>query len=191
MKRYLTGLFIFVFLFRTYAGGDATSAPKNDSLITANYSSIKWMTLEQAQEAQKKNPKKILMNIYATWCRWCKLEDSLAFRNVEIANYINDNFYAVKFNAETKGTVTFKGKPFSFIKDENYFVNELTPYLLNGKMSYPGLVIFDESANVVSVRNGYIEPVYLELVLNYYASNSYKEMKLEEFDDEFIGKIQE
>ncbi len=185
-----------VFCLSSSAAGNSTTnvdtiQAKNNSTKTYADAGINWMTLEQAQEAQKKNPKKIFMNIYASWCRWCKLEDSLAFKNSEIVNYINSNFYPVKFNAETRSTVTYKGKQYNFIKDENYFVNELTPFLLNGKMSYPGAVILDESANVVSVRNGYTESGYLELVLNYYGSNSYKQMKLEDFDDEFIGKIQE
>lgn len=184
-----------LYLWSNAAGNSITTVDtihaKNSSPKIYADTGIKWMTLEQALEAQKKNPKKIFMNIYASWCRWCKAEDSVVFHNTEIADYINRNFYPVKFNAETKSTVMFKGKPFNFIKDENYFVNELAPYLLNGRMSYPGIVIFDESANVVNVRNGYMEPVYLELVINYYGSNSYKQMKLEDFDDEFIGKIQE
>lgn len=191
MKKFYLLLFcISFFCGHSFAGGN-DPVVKIDSSLLYTDTAIKWMSLEQAQEAQKKNPKKIFMHVYATWCRWCKMEDSVAFRNSQIADYINRNFYPVKFNAETKNTVTFKGKPFNFIKEENYFVNELVPFLLNGRMSYPGMVIFDESTNVVNVRNGYIEPVYLELVLNYYGSNSYKEMKLEDFDDEFIGKIQE
>ncbi|MCX6199908.1 MAG: DUF255 domain-containing protein [Bacteroidetes bacterium] len=192
MKKFYLLLFCFsVFCHSSFAGGNDSVSAKNDSSNLFGITNIHWMTLDQAQEAQKKNPKKIFMHVYATWCRWCKMEDSVAFRNSQIADYINRNFYPVKFNAETKSTVTFKGKPFNFIKDENYFVNELAPYLLNGRMSYPGTVILDESTNVMNVRNGYIEPVYLELVLNYYGSNSYKEMKLEDFDDGFIGKIQE
>lgn len=195
-KVYALVICITVLCLSSYAAGNSittvdTIRAKSSSPKTYTDIGIKWMTLEQAQEAQKKNPKKIFMNVYAAWCRWCKMEDSVAFKNSEIADYINNNFYPVKFNAETKSTVTFKGKSFNFIKDENYFVNELAPFLLNGRMSYPGTVIFDESSNVVSVRNGYIEPVYLELVLNYYGSNSYKQMRLEDFDDEFIGKIQE
>ena len=142
-------------------------------------------------DAQKKNPKKVLFFIYTTWCRWCRLEDSLVYKNKEISHFINQNFYPVKFNAETRTTVMFKGVSFEFMKDEKIFANALTPYLLNGKMSYPGTVILNETGSVINVRNGYIEPVYLELVLNYFAGNAYKEMKLEEFDDEFVGKIQE
>ncbi|HRG89202.1 MAG TPA: DUF255 domain-containing protein, partial [Chitinophagales bacterium] len=46
---------------------------------------IKWMTIEEAEAAQKTNPKKILLHVYARWCRWCKLQDSLTYHNPEIA----------------------------------------------------------------------------------------------------------
>lgn len=32
------------------------------------FGQIKWMTLEQAIEAQKTEPKKILIDFYADWC---------------------------------------------------------------------------------------------------------------------------
>ena len=39
----------------------------------AQEASINWMTIEEAQEAQKKNPKKIMMDVYTKWCGPCKM----------------------------------------------------------------------------------------------------------------------
>ena len=33
---------------------------------------INWMTLEEAQAANQKNPKKIFMDMYTSWCGPCK-----------------------------------------------------------------------------------------------------------------------
>ena len=127
---------------------------------------IKWMTIEEAESAQRKNPKKILVNVYAKWCRWCKVEDSASYKNREIAHYINQTFYAVKYNAESKAPVEFKGVRFGFIDDENIYVNEFTRYLLNGKLSYPGTVFINEQGNLISSKNGYMDAYYLEAVLH-------------------------
>ena len=32
------------------------------------FSQVNWMTMNQALDAQKKNPKKILVEFYANWC---------------------------------------------------------------------------------------------------------------------------
>lgn len=77
--------------------------------------------MEQALEAQKKNPKKILIRFL-----WqigvvlvSKWKNTLC--NVEILKYINENFYAVKFDAEGNEFVTFNGKQFS---NPKYDVNK-------------------------------------------------------------------
>ncbi|MBP6730984.1 MAG: DUF255 domain-containing protein [Chitinophagales bacterium] len=152
---------------------------------------IKWMTIEQAEAAQKVNPKKVLVCVYATWCRWCRLEDSLTLKNAEIARYINANFYPVRFNAECRTTVTYKGVKYAFISDQNKWVNEFTNYCLNGKLSYPALAFFDEAGRLVNARNGYMDAYSLEPLLSYYGTNSYKQIGYKEYESDFEGKIPE
>mgnify|MGYP000536572778 FL=1 len=68
------------------------------SLVSAQ--EINWVSLEEAVELQKKNPKKIIMDVYTSWCGPCKMLDRNTFQNKDVAAYINKNYYAVKFNAE-------------------------------------------------------------------------------------------
>ena len=42
----------------------------NSNLILAQ--KIQWMSFSEAQEAQKKEPKKIFMDVYTEWCGPCK-----------------------------------------------------------------------------------------------------------------------
>ena len=60
---------------------------------------IEWMTLAQAMEAQKAEPKKIFMDVYTDWCGPCKLLDKNTFQNPDVSSYISEHYYAVKFNA--------------------------------------------------------------------------------------------
>lgn len=151
---------------------------------------INWMTIEQAEAAQKANPKKILIHIYATWCRWCKMQDSVTYRNPDIVQYINENYYPVKFNAENKQTVTYKGVKYQYLQDETHLAHDFTRYLLNGKLSYPAIVILGESGNVLDVRHGYQQAYYLEPVLYYYATNAYKIQRYSDYESDFEGKIE-
>ena len=74
---------------------------------------INWMSFEEAIDAQQKNPKKIIMDTYTAWCGWCKKMDKETFTNKDVVNYINENYYAVKFDAEGNDVVNFKGNSFT------------------------------------------------------------------------------
>ncbi len=61
---------------------------------------INWVTFEEALKLQKEKPKKIMMDVYTNWCGPCKMLDRNTFQNKDVANYVNEHYYAVKFNAE-------------------------------------------------------------------------------------------
>ena len=49
--------------------------------VNAQESEINWMSLEEAVQAQAKNPKKIMMDVYTSWCGPCKMLDKNTFQN--------------------------------------------------------------------------------------------------------------
>jgi thiol:disulfide interchange protein len=73
-------------------------------------SEIKWVTLDELQELNKKEPRKVFIDIYATWCGPCKLMDKKTFADPDIVQYVNENYYAVKLNGEGKQQVNIFGK---------------------------------------------------------------------------------
>ena len=50
--------------------------------------SIQWMSLEEAVEAQKKEPRKIMMDVYTQWCGPCKMMMANTFTNANVINYV-------------------------------------------------------------------------------------------------------
>ena len=70
------------------------------------------MSMNQALEAQKKEPKKIFMDAYTVWCGPCKMLDKNTFSNSDVIEYVNENYYPVKFNAEGNEEINFKGQVF-------------------------------------------------------------------------------
>jgi thioredoxin-related protein len=150
---------------------------------------INWMTWQQAQEAQKQHPKKIFVDVYTEWCGWCKRMDATTFSNAEIIKYMNENYYAVKFDAEQKEPILFNGKEYKFVPQGGRGYHELAAYLMNNKMSYPTTLYLDEKLELLTPLPGYQEPPMLETVLNYFGSNAYKTTKWEDFDANFQGKL--
>ena len=83
------------------------------SMGFAQKGKINWMTVEEALAAQEKEPRKIMVDMYTNWCGPCKMLDKHTFQNKDVADYVNENYYAVKFNAEGDGDIKFKDKTFS------------------------------------------------------------------------------
>ena len=69
---------------------------------------IRWMSMNEALEAQKKVPKKIIMDVYTSWCGPCKLLDKNTFGNKDVIKFVNNNYYPVKFNAEGTESITYQ-----------------------------------------------------------------------------------
>lgn len=138
---------------------------------------IKWLTLEQAVAAQKKNPKKIMMDAYTVWCGPCKMLDKNTFTNADLINYVNKNFYAVKFNAEGNDVVNYKGNKltnpnFDPSKTGRNSQHQLSQVL--GVKAYPTILFLDENAEVIAPVIGYRTAQELELYLKYYKEDKHK-----------------
>ena len=69
------------------------------SFNTSRKEKIKWLSLGELQTAYAKNPKPIIIDVYTSWCGWCKVMDKNTYSNDKVADYINEHYYAVKFNA--------------------------------------------------------------------------------------------
>jgi len=142
---------------------------------------VKWLTFQEAIALHKENPKKILIDLYTDWCGWCKVMDEKTYSQVEIANYINENFYPVKFNAEQKEEVEFNGHTFEFVPSGRRGYHQLAAALTNNKLSYPTTVFMDEELRIIQPIAGYLKAKQMEPILLYIGDDHFKTTKWEEF----------
>lgn len=182
MKRNLfTGLVLIAAILFTLPGKAQT--PQTSS---ANSEKIKWMDIEEAAKLNQKKPKKIFVDTYTDWCGWCKKMDASTFINPVIVKYMNDNFCAVKFNAERKDTVTFNGKNYINTNPSGQkSSHQLAMELLGGRMSYPSFVFLDENLGKITIVPGYRKAPEFEAILHYIGENAYKNQSFEEFNATF------
>ena len=145
---------------------------------------IKWYSLAEAEKLQKESPKIIMIDFYTDWCGWCHKLDKISYSNDTISNYINRNFYPVKFNPETSDTITFNGKIYNSINTgkgkRKKYIQEFAIQALEGKLAYPSIIYLDENFNKVGTH-GYSEPKNLMPILMYFAEKVFKSTSFENF----------
>jgi len=131
----------------------------------AEITTKKWVSVEEAVSLTKIDQKKILVDVYTDWCKWCKVMDQKTFSDAEVADYLSKNFHLAKFNAEQKETLIFNGKEYNFKPNGKRGYHEFTVEILNGQPAYPSLVLFDSHLNKLEVIRGYKSPEELLKIL--------------------------
>ncbi len=132
---------------------------------------IHWMTVEEVEKALKTEPKKVMMDVYTSWCGPCKMMMANTFTNPNVIKYINKNYYAVKLDAEYPNQIMFKGKAYNNpTYDPNRKgrngVHELSRAF---KVSaYPTIVYFDKDFKIITANSGYKNPKQLEMYLKFF-----------------------
>ena len=78
---------------------------------------INWVSFEEAVKTNKTKPKLMLIDVYTSWCGYCKKMDRTTFQDSVMIDFLNDNFHCAKINAEMSSDVIFNGDTLGFIKD--------------------------------------------------------------------------
>lgn len=138
--------------------------------------SIKWMSWEEAMERSATEPRKIIVDIYTVWCTWCDKMDEYTFSDPEIAHYINERFYPVKFDAEQKIKLKYKDKEYGYSKAGKRSYHDLAKELMGGRFSFPTIVFLDEELNVIQCVAGFKTPQQFQQITIYFADDHYRKV---------------
>ncbi len=146
---------------------------------------IKWMSIQEAEELNKTAPRKYFIDVYTDWCGWCKRMDMSTFKNPAVVKYLNENYYCVKFNAESTEKINFNGMTFLPGKPKansrTQPVHGLASALLQGRMAYPSYSFMSSNNELIYILPGFQEVDILLDYLDFIAKDYYLTMTMEEY----------
>lgn len=181
MKKYLC-LSVALLVASFSAVAQHKTAPANTPAGTKT-PAVKWVPMDDVLALAAKNPKKIFVDVYADWCGPCRMMDKMTFSDPQIADYLNKNFYPVKFNSERRDSLVFNGKTYKFntayASSRGPGINEFT--LALSVNSYPSVVYMDAKGQPITIVPGFVQPNEMLPILVFFAEDYYTHTSWEDF----------
>lgn len=138
---------------------------------------IQWMSWSEAiaqMEADQK-PKKIMVDLYTSWCGYCVKMDRETFKDPLVIKYINEHFYPVKFDAEQRKSLRYANHTFNFDPNKGKRgVHLLAFALTDGRLTYPSMVYLDETQKRIAISPGFKPADSFMRELRFVGDNHYK-----------------
>lgn len=147
---------------------------------------ISWITFEELEVKMAEEPKPILIDMYTDWCGWCVRMDRKTFGNKSVASYVDSHYYAVKFNAESKESVVFKGRTYVFKPEIG--MHELASELMMGNRSFPCIVFMEKDMMSVFPVMGYKRVNEFEPIVRFFAERSGSGQSFNEWYEGFVAR---
>ena len=139
-------------------------------VVAQNNEAVRWISFEQLDDSLSVKPKKVIISFYADWCAYCKKMDRVVYTKPEVIKKINEEYYAVKMNTESRDTIAFDGDIFTN-KTQTSSRNPIheIPLLLASRegqpFSLPATIFLDESFKVRKRYFEYLSPKKMLLAL--------------------------
>ena len=151
---------VLLFIIILFTGFHSFSQ-ENETLVLKTYS------FEEVTQLQKEEKRPIVIFIHTSWCKYCLAMKKNTFTNQNIIQKLNDNFYFVTFNAETKKNITFNNHTFKFKPTgKNTGTHELASTLTNNNLTYPSIVFLSSKNYVLHTENSFLDPKTLLKILH-------------------------
>ena len=146
-------LFLLIFIFGISATG---------------FCQLKSNSFEEIDILQQIQKRKTIVFIHTNWCQFCQRMKSTTFKNQEIIQKLNSDFYFIDFNAEEKGDISFNNRVFKYKPSgNNVGVHELALELgtMNNQIVYPILCVLNEKNEIILQYNNYLSPKDFKVIL--------------------------
>lgn len=136
--------------------------------IPSGFAQLKSYTFEEAEKQAKSHPKPYFVFIHTSWCNYCKMMQKTTFENPEVISILNDHFYFIPFDAESKNPVHFREHTFYFRPTgTNTGYHELAEQLgtVNNQLLFPVMTILNTDYEIALQLNRFLNVQELKKLL--------------------------
>lgn len=120
---------------------------------------IIWYTYEEGMALGASENKKVFINFYADWCKFCKTMERQTFKDAGVILYLNSHFISIKVDVEREKSIARK-----------YNINPL-----------PDTWFLSENGDVIGNKPGFLSAEDLMPILQFIKTESFLKMSYQQF----------
>lgn len=148
---------------------------------TVQDTAINWLTWNEALTLQSLSSKKIFVMVGTDWSIPCSKMHATTFLDTAVVQILNNDFYPVLLDAESKDTIRYRDIDFVFKPEGDGGFHQLATSLLNGDMSFPSLIILSKTQERLNISRGVQNPKALFNTLNFFLHDGHLEATTMQF----------
>lgn len=151
-----------------------TNPPPGDVKEPVALGLVDWQYYDDAVSALREEGNHILLYFWRDQCPWCVAMDDNTFSDPDVVTYIEENFHPVEVDI-------WSSEPMSAMDPTVTGVSLGNLFKLGGVSPAYGFINPEE--NILLPMPGYMDAEQFLLFLEYISSNSYKDMRFQEYLD--------
>ena len=159
-----------LFLATLLLAGLTGLAQAQDASVPAE--GIAWYPFEEAVAMAKKQNKKLIVDIYAPWCPWCRRLQREVYSEKKIQDYLAKNFIMTRLDGENKA---------DSLRFKQYTLTPAELSLGLGTQGYPNTVFLEADGDYITRLPGYANATEFMQVLSYIGSDAFVDKSYQEF----------
>lgn len=132
---------------------------------------LKWKNFDVGISEAKQTKKKILLDVYADWCKWCKKLDAEVYAEPKVAAYLNKHYILIKVNGESNNKLTYKNEKMTEQQLSQGF----------GVTGFPTIIFLESNGDAIDKLGGFVPADRFLPILQYIGEDHYQKMKWDEF----------
>lgn len=149
----------------------AVHAQERPSIVVAA-PNVEWLEFDEALDVAAATGKKILIDVYAPWCGFCRRMHAETYAQEDVSAYLAENFVATRVNGDDSDTVyEFRGHSFTG--------QELGYHL--GARGFPTTVFLFSDGNYLTPLPGFVDSENILFVLSFLATDAFENESFEDY----------
>lgn len=131
----------------------------------------KEKSFEEILILAQKEKKKVVIQVYADWCSWCKKMERETFPDSEVQKELKRNYYLYRLNGESNETIKYDGRKWTKAEFTKAF----------GIKGFPSTIFLNFNSKPITVLPGYVDAKTFASILKFIGDDLYTKMTFEEY----------